>query len=83
MSWSIHFIGKRQNIIEAIKAHSEKLTGDSKKEYDSYQNDLVNLVEANYNENEQPVLEISAYGHRSAGYSSLTLSLGYAPGTFV
>jgi hypothetical protein len=83
MSWSIHFIGKRDNIIKALHEHSEKITGESKKEFDSYLPDLANLVSANYNNSFEPTLKLIANGHRSEGMSSLNVTIGYAEGEVV
>lgn len=83
MSWSIHFIGKRDNIIKALNEHSEKLTGESKKEYDSFLPDLTNLVSANYNNHYEPTLKVIANGHRSEGLSTLNVNIGYAEGEVV
>jgi hypothetical protein len=83
MSWSVHFIGKRDNIIKALNEHSDKLTGESKKEYDSFLTDLTNLVSANYNNSFEPTLKVIANGHRSEGMSSLNVNIGYAEGEVV
>lgn len=83
MSWSVNFIGKRDNILKALHEHSEKLTGESKKEFDSFLSDLVNLVSANYNNNHEPSLQLVAHGHRSEGSSSFGIRLGAAEGDVV
>lgn len=83
MSWSINIMGKRDNIIKALNEHSEKLTGESKKEYDSFLSDLTNLVSANYNNTNEPVLKLAAHGHRAEGMSSFGIKLEYADATLV
>lgn len=83
MSWSVHFVGKRDNIIKALNEESDKMTGESKKEYDSYLSDLTNMVSANYNNQFEPVLKLSAHGHRAEGMSSFGIKLEYAEGNHV
>jgi hypothetical protein len=84
MSWSVNFIGTRDNIIKALNEHSEKLTGDSKKEYDSCLSDLTNLVSANYNNNGiAPALKLTAHGHRAEGMSSFGITLEHVGSSLV
>lgn len=83
MSWSVHFVGRRDNIIKALNEESDRLTGESKKEYDSYLSDLTNMVSANYNNYSEPVLSLQAHGHRAEGMSSFGIKLEYAVGNLV
>jgi hypothetical protein len=83
MSWSIHFVGKPANILKALADHSDKLTGQSKEEFDKVLPSLVNLVEQCYYENHEPFLSLSANGHASAGNSSCQVNLKHAEGTLV
>jgi hypothetical protein len=48
MSWSIQFIGKPEKVAEALHANSEKLSGNSKIEYDSALPHLLGLVNENF-----------------------------------
>ncbi|MHB8362723.1 MAG: hypothetical protein ACYDBX_03835 [Patescibacteria group bacterium] len=52
MSWSIGFIGKPENIHAAIERESEKLSGQSKIEFDDAAPHLIALVEQNFNNQE-------------------------------
>lgn len=63
MSWSIGFIGSPEKISEALKAHSEKLTGKSKEEYDDALPHIEALVSQNRNKNYPIVLQLTASGH--------------------
>jgi hypothetical protein len=62
MSWSITFIGKPENVTKALEAESEKLSGQSRIEYDSALPHLVSLVKENFGDN-TPVVKIAANGH--------------------
>lgn len=48
MSWSVGFIGKAANVAAALAAASDKMSGQSKDEYDSVKDSLVNLVQKNF-----------------------------------
>jgi len=65
MSWSINFIGKPGNIVTALQKESERLTGQSKVEYDAALPYLIGIVQGNSNVDEQylPVLHLQASGH--------------------
>ncbi|HUX61292.1 MAG TPA: hypothetical protein VMV32_08260 [Ignavibacteriaceae bacterium] len=65
MSWSIGFIGKPENIHAAIEKESEKLSGQSKIEFDDAAPHLIALVEQNFDNRENPcpiTLKIHASG---------------------
>ena len=62
MSWSISFIGKPEKVAEALEAHSDKLSGVSKEEYDKALPNMVSLVKQNFG-NEGELVKISANGH--------------------
>ena len=61
MSWSISFMGAPRNVAIALKNESEKLSGESKVEYDAALPHMVGLVEQNF-EN-VPMVKINASGH--------------------
>lgn len=63
MSWSIRFIGTTTKVVEALKANSEKLTGTSKQEYENALPHLIGLVEQNFDDAREAVVDISANGH--------------------
>lgn len=62
MSWSISFIGKPENVAEALQQYSEKLIGESKVEYDDALPHIKALVEQNYGSN-SALLKVDANGH--------------------
>jgi len=62
MSWSISFIGAPEKIVTALQENSEKLSGQSKIEYDSALSSLVGLVKENFGGANQ-LLKINASGH--------------------
>jgi hypothetical protein len=66
MSWSITFIGKPENVANALEEQSTKLEGQSKVEYDSALPHMVALVKENFGTDE-PIIKIAANGH---GYSA-------------
>lgn len=66
MSWSVSFIGKSENVIKALEAESEKLSGQSKIEYDGALPHLVGLVKENFGMVNQ-LFKVNASGH---GYAS-------------
>jgi len=65
MSWSINIIGKPKNVSNALEIYSEKLSGQSKVEFDAALPYMMGLVQQNFNENEQllPVIKIEASGY--------------------
>lgn len=63
MSWSINFIGKPQNVINALNEHSTKLSDYSKEEYDNALPHLVGLVSQNFNKDHNILIKIAASGH--------------------
>jgi hypothetical protein len=67
MSWSISFIGKPEKVVEALEAHSDKLTDYSKVEYDKILPSLVNVVQQNFGFDYLVKLEASGHGHIENG----------------
>lgn len=69
MSWSITLIGHPDNIVKALEAESQNLSGKSKEEFDAALPHMIGLVQQNRNIDpaNQPVLSIQASGH---GYES-------------
>ncbi len=63
MSWSIGLIGKTSNVVAALRAESEKLSGASKTEYDASLPYLVGLVEQNIEQSVEPIVKVQASGH--------------------
>jgi hypothetical protein len=68
MSWSVNFIGTPEKIASALQKQSESLSGQSKEEFDEVLPHMVGLVKQNYNKTSEPVLKISASGHRFSGH---------------
>jgi hypothetical protein len=83
MSWSISFIGKSENVSQALKDNSAKLSGASKEEYDAVLPHLVGLVEQNYNKPNNPVIQISASGSGHNDYRSCMVSVQNLGGQLV
>lgn len=89
MSWSVNFIGKPDNIVKALENESERLTGESKKEFDIICPMLACLVRQNFNNTSSaPVLQLIASGHTASDngnpmYGNLSVTLDYAPGIIV
>jgi hypothetical protein len=65
MSWSIQFIGKPEKVIEALNANSEKMSGESKAEFDSALPHLVGLVNENFGYDY--LVNLTASGHGQTG----------------
>ncbi len=68
MSWSISFIGKASNVVEALEKHSEKLDGASKEEFDAALPNIIGLIKLNSNSQIEPVIQIVGSGHGSGNY---------------
>lgn len=69
MSWSVSFIGNPEKVAEALRAESEKLSGQSKVEYDAVAGSLAALVLENFNRGEgqqDPIVRLEAAGHGHA-----------------
>jgi hypothetical protein len=61
MSWSVNFIGKPQNVVNALIAESNKMSGQSKEEFDAALPHIVDLVKENIGEN--AFIKVDAAGH--------------------
>jgi hypothetical protein len=68
MSWSIAMIGEPKNVITALTANSEKLTGQSRVEFDEALPHLIGLVSQNFAEPQNVVQKIRLRASGS-GYS--------------
>lgn len=66
MSWSVTFIGKPENVVNALEEQSAKMEGYSKVEYDSALPHLSGLVKENFG-TPSMVIKLTASGH---GYAS-------------
>jgi hypothetical protein len=81
MSWSISFIGKPEQIINALEDHSRYMgSGQSKEEFDAALPSLIGLLEQNYDRGGQMVIELKADGHglytiEGKTFSSCNISL--------
>lgn len=62
MSWSIILIGSPENVSKALTEQSDKMEGQSKKEYDSALPHMVGLVNENFG-SDNPIVKITAAGH--------------------
>lgn len=69
MSWSVTFIGKPENVSNALKAHSDKISGYSKEEYDAALPHLDALVTQNFNMQhpDSLLVKLTASGHGAKG----------------
>lgn len=86
MSWSVIFIGKPGNVSKALNENSEKLSGQSKIEYDSALPHMDALVKENFNAKEEhtPVVKITASGHgQKDSYGYFTCSIETLSGILV
>jgi hypothetical protein len=63
MSWSVLLIGSPENIVSALNKESDRLTGDSKAEFDKVLPALTTLVQQNYNADNPTALKLQANGH--------------------
>lgn len=83
MSWSICIIGKPENVAIALEKESEKLSGQSKVEFDAALPHFVALVKENFGEN-PPMMKITANGHGHGDhYRNCTVSIELIYGTIV
>jgi hypothetical protein len=64
MSWSIHLVGTPEGVRNALDAESERLSGDSKEEFDAAKPHLQALVALNLGD-VPPAIRIEASGHAS------------------
>ena len=64
MSWSISFLGRPEQVAQAIESYSDKLDGQSKVEYDDAKLHLAALVRQNFGD----VLGISMLRIDASGY---------------
>lgn len=67
MSWNVSFIGKPENVVEALTAHSATLTGQSKVEYDEVYPAIATLVSQNVSTSEGNLIKVVANGHANIG----------------
>jgi alpha-galactosidase len=73
MSWSITLIGKPENVAKALEAHSEKLNGLSKVEYDDALPHLIGLVKQNFGTSN--LVKIDASGHGTENQRQCMVSI--------
>lgn len=66
MSWSISLIGTPEKVAIALQEQSEKLTGQSKIEYDSVLPSLVGIAKENFGNHATQLLKVEASGHGTA-----------------
>lgn len=72
MSWSIRVHGKPEAVAQALRDHSDKLSGQSKQEYDEALPHLIDLVKQNIG---LPI-DVNASGHATFASSHPTLRDG-------
>jgi hypothetical protein len=79
MSWSNTWIGRRAGIKAAMARYSNTLTGNSKEEFEQARPHLEGLLDLNFNEKSDQVVQLDANGHayRSDGnsYSQVSVTL--------
>jgi hypothetical protein len=91
MSWNIAIIGYPSHLVAALHKESERLTGNSKLEFDAALPNMVNLINLNYNnqaEGQVPVLRLVAHGHAYANetgpvYGNVSVTLAAIDGALV
>lgn len=89
MSWYVSFIGKPENIVNALDAESLRLTGTSKEEFDEALPHLKGIISQNVNEDHQPCLRLNASGsaytnpNNNKKVSSCTATIEILAGAFV
>lgn len=84
MSWSIHFIGSKDNIVKALKEEVEKFTNaDSKAEYEKHLPGIVAMMEANVNPYPKAGYSLMANGHVAKDYASFNIQLKPLDGNLV
>lgn len=84
MSWSISFVGTPEKISEALIAHSDKVSGQSKQEFEEALPHLKALVESNT----QGCFQVIANGHAQftdgkKTYGYLNVKIEQLPGFLV
>lgn len=78
MSWSINFIGSPENVSKKLTENSERLTGQSKVEYDAALPHIKALVEQNVNKDYPIAIRVDANGHGdTAGNNAVNVTIGY------
>lgn len=77
------FIGSPENVINALKDHSNKIDGKSKEEYDAVLPNIVGIVEQNYCTAYPATISVSANGHANDGYSSCNVTVSQLAGQIV
>ena len=75
MSWSVNYIGSPENIVKALEANSEVLSGKSKEEYDDALPHIKALVSQNHSTSYPVTLKISANGHGYDGYNNCSVTI--------
>jgi hypothetical protein len=71
MSWSISLLGRPPKVVKAIEAESERLSGQSKIEFDAAKPHLIGLVMENFLDSSEPgfcepLIKLEAAGSGSA-----------------
>jgi len=86
MSWSINLIGKPENVVKALEEQSEKLSGQSKVEFDDALVHFVGLVKQNFAQT-PPMINFQASGHGmengEQSYRQCKVNIDILYGTFV
>lgn len=77
MSWSVRFIGKPENVIEALDKFSETQSGQSKQEFDEAKPALQTLVRQQVGQ----LVDLEASGHATftdgvKTYGNCTVRMG-------
>lgn len=75
MSWSAHFMGTPDKIVEALTKQSQNLTSNSKIEFDAALPHMIGLIQQNKGKDKPPLLEFSGNGSAWDGQSSCTISI--------
>jgi len=84
MSWSITLIGTPDKLVEKLERESDKLSGQSKIEYDAALGFICGLIQQNYEKDTPPILKIEAAGHGEASIrNQCAVSIQRVYGEFV
>ena len=82
MSWSVNFLGTPNKVSEALTAQSEKLSGQSKQEFDDALPHMKALIESNVGDNKY--VKLVANGHatftdgvKTEGYTVVNIEAAY------
>ena len=74
MSWSFNAIGKPEDFPKALDAESDRLTGQSKEEFDAAKPHLLGLIALNTDKSVPRLMQLTAGGHATKANGETTSS---------